>query len=268
MSQFNQTKVFFIDLNGTLYFKGRTLSNAPECVDYLRKKKFKLRFLTNTDSKDPESISHLLSEKGFSIKAKEIYNPLRALFEFANDKPDKTFYFIVNSKVHSYFNSIPKSNTKPDFVMIGDPRTENLYEKLNDAFRFLKKGSNLIALKRNIIFDNENGMNLDAGSFVHLLEKASGVKSDLIGKPSSNFFRLALREINLSPKQVVVIGDDITADIERGYAIGAKTVLTQTGVFNKDKLQSNEVKPDMILPSFSDLMNVIDYLCFNHYDNL
>jgi len=111
-------------------------------------------------------------------------------------------------------------------------------------------------------------MNLDAGSFVHLLEKASGVKSDLIGKPSSNFFRLALREINLSPKQVVVIGDDITADIERGYAIGAKTVLTQTGVFNKDKLQSNEVKPDMILPSFSDLMNVIDYLCFNHYDNL
>ena len=35
--------------------------------------------MTNTDSKDPESISHLLSDKGFSIKAKEIYNPLRLI---------------------------------------------------------------------------------------------------------------------------------------------------------------------------------------------
>jgi len=258
MSQFNQTKGFLIDLNGTLYFKGKTLPNAPECVDYLRKKKYKLRFLTNTDSKDPESISQLLSEKGFSIEAKEIYNPLRALIEFTNDKPEKTFYFIVNSNVYSYFNSIPKSNANPDFVVIGDPRTENLYEKLNDAFRFLKKGSKLIALQKNIIFHNENGVNLDAGSFVNLLEKVSGVKSDLIGKPSSNFFKLTLREIDLSPEQVVVIGDDINTDIKGGYAIGAKTVLTRTGIFNQDKLESSIVKPDIMVQSFSDLMNIIE----------
>jgi ribonucleotide monophosphatase NagD (HAD superfamily) len=51
---------------------------------------------------------------------------------------------------------------------------------------------------------------------------------------------------------------DVTTDIEGGYAVGAKTILTQTGVFNKDKLQSSAVKPDVILLSFSDLMKVID----------
>lgn len=46
-------------------------------------------------------------------------------------------------------------------------------------------------------------------------------------------------------------------DIEGGYTVGAKTILTQTGVFNKDKLQSSAVKPDVILLSFIDLMKVI-----------
>ena len=66
------------DIDGTLYFKGVPTPGAIEAVSELKKRK-KLLFLTNTDSKTPSSIHKKLLKLGFSSQKNEIFTPIIAI---------------------------------------------------------------------------------------------------------------------------------------------------------------------------------------------
>jgi FMN phosphatase YigB (HAD superfamily) len=42
----------------------------------------------------------------------------------------------------------------------------------------------------------------------------------IIGKPSTDFFRIALGDMGLEPGEAAIIGDDIDADIGGGQRVG------------------------------------------------
>ena len=70
-----------------------------------------------------------------------------------------------------------------------------------------------MALERDRYWMAHDGLALSAGPFVTALEFATGKKAVLMGKPSRDFFDLALNDMGLNREQVVMIGDDIQTDI-------------------------------------------------------
>ena len=54
---------------------------------------------------------------------------------------------------------------------------------------------------------------MDIGAFIHGLEYASNSQAMMIGKPSVDFFNIALADMQLSTSEVLMIGDDIDSDI-------------------------------------------------------
>ena len=234
-----------LDLDGTLYYGGAPFPHAAQAIAALREMGFQLRFLTNTDSKTVSTLHHELAEMGLAIEEEEIFSAASAAMHFLRQHPEKRSYCLVSHELATEFASFLAGEGAVDYVIVGDFRDSVSYEKLNTAFRHVIGGAEIIALQKGRYFVSSDGYNLDTGAFVQLLEYGSGKTARVIGKPSPDFFRLAIDQIDCSPEQVVVVGDDVTTDIAGAQAIGALSVLVRTGKYSDETLECSAVKPDL-----------------------
>ncbi len=135
-------------------------------------------------------------------------------------------------------------------LSVGDAGEHFTYARLNEAYRRLGAGAELLALAKNRNFKDWDGeLSLDAGPFVVALEYASGRKAVLLGKPSAEFFTIAVDSLGLSPRDAVMIGDDAEADVAGAMTAGLRAVLVRTGKYqpgDEDRLGS---APDYVADS-------------------
>ena len=206
-------KAFLIDLDGTLYFRGEPCPGAIKTVNYLRREKYQLRFLTNTTAKTPKMLHAQMQAFGFDIYEDEIFNATYACLQYLRSQPGTSCHFMVDDAVKTFFKEIPVDDEAPDFLVVGDYGEGFDFHTLNHAFRLLMNGAELIALQKNLYWFPAKGMFLDCGAFVTLLEAAASKTATVMGKPSEMFFKIALESLQRSPSEVIVVGDDITSDI-------------------------------------------------------
>lgn len=253
--QLNPTgpKAFLIDMDGTLYFKGEPCPGAIETVNYLRREKYQLRFLTNTTAKTPKMLYVQMRELGFDIHEDEIFNATYACLLYLRAQTKISCHFMVDDAVKAFFKEIPTDDNAPDFVVVGDYGEGFDFHALNHAFRLLMDGAELIALQKGLYWFSSEGIRLDCGAFVTLLEAASGKTATIMGKPSETFFKTALNNLQLAPKDVIVVGDDITTDIVGADRMKMRSVLVKTGKFKPDHLENPVAKPTWVLESVSEL---------------
>ena len=246
-------KAFLIDLDGTLYFKGEPCPGAIETVNYLRQEKYQLRFLTNTTAKTPKMLHEQMQALGFDIYENEIFNATYACLLYLREQPHVRCHFMVDDAVKAFFKGIPIDNETPDFVVVGDYGEGFDFHALNHAFRLLIDGAALIALQKGLYWFSPEGIRLDCGAFVTLLEAAAGKTATLMGKPSEMFFKTVLNHLQLAPQEVVVVGDDITSDIVGAERMKLRSILVKTGKFEPEQLDNPVAKPTWVLESVSTL---------------
>ena len=246
-------KAFLIDLDGTLYFKGEPCPGASETINYLRQEKYQLRFLTNTTAKTPKMLHEQMQALGFDIYENEIFNATYACLLYLRAQPESSCHFMVDDAVKAFFKGIPIDNDAPDFVVVGDYGAGFDFRALNHAFRLLIDGAELIALQKGLYWFSPEGIRLDCGAFVTLLEAAAGKTATIMGKPSEVFFKTVLNNLQLAPKDVVVVGDDITSDILGAERMKMRSILVKTGKFKPNQLENPVAKPTWVLDSVSEL---------------
>ena len=249
-------KAFLIDMDGTLYFKGEPCPGAIETVNYLRQEKYQLRFLTNTTAKTPKMLHAQMQALGFDIYEDEIFNATYACLQYLRAQPEISCHFMVDDAVKAFFKEIPVDDDAPDFVVVGDYGEGFDFHTLNHAFRLLMNGAELIALQKNLYWFSSEGMFLDCGAFVTLLETAAGTTAKVMGKPSETFFKIALESLQLSPDEAIVVGDDITSDIMGAENTKIRSILVKTGKFKPNQLENPIAKPTWMLNSIAELPNM------------
>ena len=249
-------KAFLIDLDGTLYFKGEPYPGAIETVNYLREAKYQLRFLTNTTAKTPKMLHAQMQALGFDIYEDEIFNATYACLQYLRSQPKNRCHFMVDDAVKAFFKEIPVDDEAPDFVVVGDYGEGFDFHALNHAFRLLMDGAELIALQKGLYWFSSDGMFLDCGAFVTLLEAAAGKTAKVMGKPSETFFKIALESLQLSPSEAVVVGDDITSDIVGAENMKMRSILVKTGKFKPNQLENSIAEPTWVLNSIAELPNM------------
>ena len=115
-------------------------------------------------------------------------------------------------------------------------------------------GARLMALHKGKSWQTEEGLRVDMGAFVAGLEYASDKTATVVGKPSPEFYRLALDSMGLGPTEVAMVGDDIDSDVGGAQAAGMKGVLVKTGKYRKAVAEALAVRPDLTIDSIADLM--------------
>lgn len=79
-------------------------------------------------------------------------------------------------------------------------------------------------------------------------------------KPDRRLFRVALDKFELSPSEVIFIGNDMFRDIWGGDQVGMKTVFFQS---NQGDWKTQGAEPDYIIYNFSELPEAIRFLTRN-----
>jgi len=249
------------DIDGTLYFKGAPVPGAIEAVEILREKGIKLLFFTNTDSKTPKNVYKSLIDYGFQVKEEEIFTPIIALKEFLTDKTHAKLYFVTTEEVKKEFQEFHdvRGSEVADYVIVGDFRDNWDVNRLNEAFRYvIKHKAVLLGTQGNKYYLDVNGEPvIDTGSFVHMIANAANVKPTIFGKPSKDYFLQALKKLNLTSEDIIVVGDDIETDILGAQNANLRGILVKTGKGQFYNSSEGTIIPYKVIDSFSSLTELL-----------
>ncbi len=250
---------FLIDLDGVLYTGDREIQGAREALEFLRRRKYMVRFVSNTTRKCRKTIADRLSSMGFDIPAEYIFTPPMAAVAFMKNNQKNRCFLLTTGDVYRDFENecIYDPVTPVDYVILGDAGDNVTYGSMNTAFRYLMNGADLIALENDRYWMAPDGLSLSAGPFVQALEFASGKKATIVGKPSKTFFELALRDMGVRANEAAMIGDDIFTDIGGACSMGMRGILVRTGKYRKEEEDQAKVKPDCVIDSIGQLPDIL-----------
>ena len=140
---------------------------------------------------------------------------------------------------------------------MGDIYKNFNWEILDRIFKLVYlNNSALIALHKNKYCMRNNIVSLDLGPFVKAVEYSSDKKSILMGKPEKKFFDLVVKDLQENKDDILMVGDDITSDIEGAINANLKAVQVKTGKFQKKDLD-NIVQPHNRIESIVDLAKLL-----------
>lgn len=250
-------KGMLFDLDGVLYVGSGALNGAIEAVARIQASGMPCRFVTNTSTLSLASLQQKINALGFSVQQQEIISAPQAALLYLRRQHDPLCRFLLADDVRQDFAEFRQSDTAAEYIVVGDIGDGWSYRLLNEVFNCLVNGAKLIAIHKNRFWQTEHGLQMDIGGFIHGLEYASNSQAMIIGKPSTDFYQIALDDMRLSPAEVAMIGDDIDADVGGAQQTGLKGILVRTGKYRQAYVEASSVRPDLTLDSVADLPAVL-----------
>ena len=246
-----------LDIDGVLQVSGEAVLGAPDAVRALREEGHRVRFVTNNTTRARDQLAGELQAIGFDLEGEDITTTPVAAGKLLQGK--RVFALTMSSIRDDLAEYVELVFDGADAVLLGgaDESDETgevfSYDNLNKAYAEVREGARLVCLHKNKWWQTSRGPLLDAGAFVAGLEYAAGVKAEIVGKPTAAYFEAALAEVDATPAEAVMVGDDVEADIGGAKAIGMQGVLVRTGKFRPAALREAEPQPDAVIDSIADL---------------
>jgi HAD superfamily hydrolase (TIGR01457 family) len=253
---FQKKKVAFLDLDGTIYMGDALIPGAKEFLDYLKDKGIFFYFLSNNSSRSKADYVKKLSALGIYTDEEGIILSTDGVIEYLKDKKTKNIYVVGTKSMKEMFiqAGFDIESPNPSFVILGFD-TELTYEKLKTAALFIQNGVELIATHPDLVCPTPEGFIPDTGAMLALFEKATSKKPlKIFGKPNPEMITHILKKHNVSPENVVMVGDRIYTDMELAQRIPCDFILVLSGETKKKDLAQIEEQPTLVVESIADLI--------------
>jgi 4-nitrophenyl phosphatase len=258
-------KAVLLDLDGTVFLGKSAIQGAEDALERMRESGIKVFFLTNASTRSRRHTVEKLAKMGIIAYEGEVYGSAYMVADYiAANHPGKSVYCLSERGIQDEL--LAKGirvveDSRADIVAVGLDRTIT-YEKLSIAFRAISNGALFIASNDDATFPMEDGFLPGSGAMVAAVERSTGKKPLVLGKPNKYGVELLLRENKLKKGETLIVGDRLETDILTGKHSGIKTVLVLTGVAKKEdveKLKKAE-RPDIVLDSVAGLPGLLSGL--------
>ena len=246
-----------LDIDGVLHVSGEAVPGGGDAVRALRADGHRLRFVTNNTTRAREQLADDLRGLGIELESDELTTTPVAAARLLEGK--RVLALTMQAVRDDLARRVELVERDAEIVLLGgaDETDESgrvfAYENLNKAFAELEAGARLVCLHRNRWWQTSRGPLLDSGAFVAGLEYAAGVEAEVVGKPTRAYFEAALAELDASPEEAVMVGDDVEADIGGAKAAGLRAVLVRTGKFREEALAGADPRPDGVVASIAEV---------------
>lgn len=244
-----------IDMDGVIYGGDKLIPGADVFINNLIKSDSPFTFMTNNSQRTPREVLNKLKRMGIKVTENHVYTSARATGQFiASQKPAASVYVLgEGGLIQSLLdNDLVMVDSDPDFVVLGEGRNFTL-EMVQRAVDMILEGAKLIITNRDPSPKKKGWNNLGIAATSAMIEEATGLEGFVVGKPSPVMMRSARKFIGLETAGTTVIGDTMETDIHGGVVMGYKTILTLSGVFDKENLNKYAFQPDLIINSAADL---------------
>ncbi len=231
-----------IDIAGVVHVADTPVHGVREAIRRLREAGLALRFVTNTSRRCRAALLDRLRQMEIPVEEHELLTaPLagRHWLESRGLRP----HLLIHPGLAPDFEGM--ECREPNAVFLGDAGEYFDYRRLNRAFRVLLEGAPLVAVARNRFFREADGLSLDMGAFVAALEYAADTDAVIVGKPSPAFYESALADMGLTASEVLMVGDDVEADVLGALDAGLDAALVMTGKYrqgDEKRLQETQAR--------------------------
>jgi len=250
MQTFDKFKTFIFDLDGTVWCWTNLFPRVKEVIDKLNNSGKQVLFVTNNTLVTRKDLAKRLNAFGIEAKEKNVLNPSILIAKQIKKKGGKAIVFCEALKKDLKKLGIKIVEKPPaDFLVVGYDQKFN-DRKLRIGVEALEKGAKFLISARGKHFIYGKKVISGTGVVVDIIEKMSGKKATLLGKPSKPFQRLVELNVKSSRKETALFGDELKSDVVLGKNAGYFTVLVRTGV---DKKAKGKIKPVLVLNSVADI---------------
>lgn len=253
-------ELFLFDMDGTLYLGDNVYEGAIELMEDLPRLGKKYIYLTNNSSRAGTDYITRLQRLGFPCKAENVFTSGMATGIYLNQNYPGAKVYLVGTKAFerellSYGINLVQKDAE---IVVAGFDTELVYEKLNKAVHFLRRGAVFIAANPDWVCPMpEDEVLPDCGSICALLTASSGVRPEFIGKPNRNMIDVISKMTGIPNEKICAVGDRIYTDIAVAQNAGSVSVLVMSGETDEKILREAERKPDYVLTDVKELHGVL-----------
>jgi HAD superfamily hydrolase (TIGR01458 family) len=248
-------KPLLIDLDGVLKIGNSPAPDVNEFFNFINENKIPACILSNSTLRTGEQVKDFFSANGIVLSI-PVITAFDATLSFVKKNYKKVQVYCRDYLIHHFEGMIDEEN--PEAIVIGDIEDRWNYQIVNDIFKKVFAGADLVAMHKNKYWNPAGELLIDAGAFITGIEYSSNKEAILIGKPSPLYFKTALESIGVKIENgFYMIGDDIENDTKAAQDIGGKGILIYTGK-TKFPLETNSnIKPDFEVHSLKEVISIL-----------
>lgn len=246
-----------LDLSGVVYVQDEAVPGALEALTAFRGAGIPIRLVTNTTMRPRRAILERLERLGIEADPSELVTPATLATRRCEEAGYESVALVVLDELREDLEGLEEGDGPVNAVIVGDLGDTWDYGILNEAFRRVMEGAELIALQKNRYWETSEGLSLDAGPFVAALEYASSREAEVMGKPSSAFFELALSDLGVGAGRAAMVGDDVEADIGGALDAGLAGILVRTGKYREDLVKGTGIEPTATVDSIAEVPELL-----------
>ncbi|MGH7610753.1 MAG: HAD-IIA family hydrolase [Candidatus Dormibacteria bacterium] len=253
-----------VDLDGVVWRGGVLIPGARLALAEMRQRGIRIAFLTNDTHNSRRRLAQLLTALGVPAIPSQVFTAGTAAVRALQAEPGLTAARVLVAGPRALRGELRRAGFA--VVRSGDPGPVAAvvvsghqgfnFEELVSATRAARAGAPLLATGRDPVYPTADGVWPATGAMLAAVETASGVRARLVGKPEPLIFELA-REALPGARKVVVVGDNLEADVAGARRAGLQAVLVLSGVSSEADLLGAATLPDLTLPSLAELPRVL-----------
>lgn len=251
--------MYFIDVQGTLISDSdkSPIDGSIAFIEHLNKNKIPYMIITNNTKKASKLFFDSLVKKGFDIDFNSYLDPLMILEEqvpkeaVAAYGSDEFLELLVKLGY-----SLDYQKPKSVLIAIKEDFNANEYAQMID---FLLNGSKLVGMHETSIYAKNSKRYPGVGAILKMLEFATSVNYEVVGKPSVAFYTLALEKIKAkSFSEITIISDDVKGDLGGAKELGMRTIFVTSGKYKTKEeilpLLKPHLRPDETYASLKEVL--------------
>ena len=254
-----ECKAIVIDLDGTVYHGDNIIDDADKVIALLAKS-YKVLFLTNNSTRSRADYVRKLERFGISCSKYQVITSGYASAKYIKQKYGDSRVYVIGEnglKKELVEQDIQLCEEDCNIVLVGLDK-EFSYSKMAKALTFILAGAAFIATNNDPFLITTEQVKPGAGALVASIERASGTKAIVTGKPSTFISDLLVNELKVAPNEILMVGDRLDTDIQIGINGAMRTALVLTGATKMCELEQSSISPDYIVKSISEIPTILD----------
>ena len=262
------TQLFLLDMDGTLYLGDEVFPTAVDFIHSIAETGRNYIYLTNNSSRAGVDYITRLRKLGFPCERENVFTSGMATGMYLNQRHPGASVYLAGTKafyrelqsygVNLVNDELGHTEAETVDVVVQGFDTELVYEKLDKAVHFLRRGAKFIAANPDWVCPMAAGEVLpDCGSICALLTASTGVEPEYIGKPNRNMIDVVSKMTGIPNENICAVGDRLYTDIAVAKNAGSVSICVLSGESSEADIEASDVKPDYVLKDVGEIAKIL-----------